>query len=65
MRVAAPVERVVVDDGERLAPPPEVDGQVGGQNGVLQHKYHTFELILGGKEEDKDDVKFNLYCEYE
>ena len=47
VRVVAPVEQVVVDDGERLRPAPEVDGQVGGEDRVLQHEYHTFELILG------------------
>lgn len=47
VRVVAPVEQVVVDDGERLGPAPEVDGQVGGEDRVLQYGYHTFEFILG------------------
>ena len=44
--VVAPVERVVVDDGESLGPAFEVDGEVGCEDCVLQNDYHTFEFFL-------------------
>ena len=59
VRVVAPVEQVVVDDGERLGPAPEVDGEVGGEDRVLQYEYHTFELILGINTKGEDIIARN------
>ena len=61
--VVGPVERVVVDDGEGLAAAPEVDGQVSGEDGVLQHEYHTFELILQIGEENKVLNQVHIHCD--
>ena len=41
-----PLEVAARDQGEGLRAPAEVDGQVGGQDGVLQHRYHPFEFVL-------------------
>jgi hypothetical protein len=43
---AGQLQGPVVDDGEGLAAAPEVDGQVRGQDRVLQDRDHPLEFIL-------------------
>ena len=39
----------LLDHGDGLLPAPEVEGEVGGEDGVLKHPDHSLELILTTK----------------